>query len=84
MVKNVVSAYQQYISPRQATSFSTVFVRLLMSNRRQNRVQAQEFIDNLKPLLHPNSYKLYLSGSIHDIQVGMRAIKQNRYSFRRQ
>ena len=47
-----------------------------MSNRRQTRAQAQQFIDNLKPLLHPNSSKVYLPGSLHDIQVGMRAIHQ--------
>lgn len=47
-----------------------------MSNRRQTRAQAQQFIENLKPLLHPNSKKVYLSGSLHDIKVGMRAISQ--------
>ncbi|MDP5129952.1 MAG: phosphomethylpyrimidine synthase ThiC [Paraglaciecola sp.] len=47
-----------------------------MSNRRQTRAQAQQFIENLKPLLHPNSKKVYLSGSVHDIKVGMRAISQ--------
>ncbi|WP_340677799.1 phosphomethylpyrimidine synthase ThiC [Paraglaciecola sp.] len=47
-----------------------------MSNRRQTRAQAQQFIENLKPLLHPNSNKVYLPGTLHDIQVGMRAIQQ--------
>jgi phosphomethylpyrimidine synthase len=47
-----------------------------MSNRRQTRANAQEFIDTLKPLLHPNSSKVYLPGTLHDIQVGMRAIQQ--------
>ncbi|MDP5029657.1 phosphomethylpyrimidine synthase ThiC [Paraglaciecola sp.] len=47
-----------------------------MSNRRQTRAQAQQFIENLKPLLHPNSKKVYLSGSVHNIKVGMRAISQ--------
>ncbi|MGO4894649.1 phosphomethylpyrimidine synthase ThiC [Flavobacterium sp. W21_SRS_FM6] len=47
-----------------------------MSNRRQTRAQAQQFIENLKPLLHPNSKKVYLSGSLHNIKVGMRAISQ--------
>jgi phosphomethylpyrimidine synthase len=47
-----------------------------MSKRRQTRANAQQFIDNLKPLLHPNSRKVYLAGSHHNIQVGMRAISQ--------
>lgn len=47
-----------------------------MSNRRQTRAQAQQFIDNLKPLLHPNSKKVYLPGKLHNIQVAMRAISQ--------
>lgn len=47
-----------------------------MSKRRQTRANAQQFIDNLKPLLHPNSRKVYLAGSHHNIKVGMRAISQ--------
>ncbi|WP_133469815.1 phosphomethylpyrimidine synthase ThiC [Paraglaciecola marina] len=47
-----------------------------MSNRRQTRANAQQFIDNLKPLLHPNSNKVHLPGALYDIQVGMRAITQ--------
>lgn len=47
-----------------------------MSNRRQTRASAQKFIDNLKPLLPPNSSKVYLAGSQYNIQVGMRAISQ--------
>jgi phosphomethylpyrimidine synthase len=47
-----------------------------MSNRRQTRANAQQFIDNLKPLLHPNSSKVYLNTPIHNVQVGMRAIQQ--------
>lgn len=47
-----------------------------MSNRRENRAQAQQFIDNLKPLQHPNSNKRYLVGSSADIRVGMREIVQ--------
>ncbi len=47
-----------------------------MSDRRQNRAQAQAFIDNLKPLQHPNSQKIYLEGSRPDIQVAMRQIQQ--------
>jgi phosphomethylpyrimidine synthase len=52
-------------------------VRLLMSNRRENRAQAQAFIDNLKPLQHPNSEKIYLTGSRDDIRVAMRQIHQS-------
>ncbi|MGZ9898522.1 phosphomethylpyrimidine synthase ThiC [Shewanella gaetbuli] len=47
-----------------------------MSNRRKTRESAQAFIDNLKPLQHPNSEKVYLTGSRQDIQVAMRQIKQ--------
>ncbi|MCL1143159.1 phosphomethylpyrimidine synthase ThiC [Shewanella gaetbuli] len=47
-----------------------------MSNRRKTRESAQAFIDNLKPLQHPNSEKIYLIGSRQDIQVAMRQIKQ--------
>ncbi|WP_152829895.1 phosphomethylpyrimidine synthase ThiC [Shewanella sp. YLB-07] len=45
-----------------------------MSNRRETRAQAQEFIDTLKPLQHPNSEKVYLTGSREDLRVGMRQI----------
>lgn len=48
-----------------------------MSNRRENRAQAQAFIDNLKPLQHPNSEKIYLMGSRNDIRVAMRQIHQS-------
>lgn len=48
-----------------------------MSNRRENRAQAQAFIDNLKPLQHPNSEKIYLTGSRDDIRVAMRQIHQS-------
>ncbi|MCL1144671.1 phosphomethylpyrimidine synthase ThiC [Shewanella marinintestina] len=47
-----------------------------MSNRRETRAQAQKFIDNLKPLQHPNSEKIYLEGSRADLKVGMRQIHQ--------
>ncbi|GIU44684.1 phosphomethylpyrimidine synthase [Shewanella sairae] len=47
-----------------------------MSNRRETRAQAQQFIDNLKPLQHPNSEKVYLEGSRADLKVGMRQIHQ--------
>ena len=46
------------------------------SNRRQTREAAQAFIDNLKPLQHPNSQKLFVQGSRADIQVAMRQIRQ--------
>ena len=47
-----------------------------MSNRRETRAQAQKFIDTLKPLQHPNSEKVYLTGSREDLRVGMRQILQ--------
>ncbi|QQX78425.1 phosphomethylpyrimidine synthase ThiC [Shewanella sp. KX20019] len=47
-----------------------------MSKRRETRAQAQQFIDNLKPLQHPNSEKVYLQGSRADLKVGMRQIHQ--------
>ncbi|PKG74251.1 phosphomethylpyrimidine synthase ThiC [Shewanella sp. GutCb] len=47
-----------------------------MSKRRETRAQAQQFIDNLKPLQHPNSEKIYLQGSRVDLNVGMRQIHQ--------
>ncbi|TVP09837.1 phosphomethylpyrimidine synthase ThiC [Shewanella sp. KCT] len=48
-----------------------------MSTRREMRAEAQAFIDNLKPLQHPNSQKLYLSGSRPDLKVAMRQIFQS-------
>ncbi|WP_394393159.1 phosphomethylpyrimidine synthase ThiC [Shewanella woodyi] len=48
-----------------------------MSNRRQTRAQAQQFIDTLTPLQHPNSEKVYLAGSREDLRVGMRQILQS-------
>ena len=48
-----------------------------MSNRRETRAKAQEFIDTLKPLQHPNSEKVYLTGSREDLRVGMRQILQS-------
>ena len=47
-----------------------------MSTRREMRAEAQAFIDNLKPLQHPNSQKFYLSGSRPDLKVAMRQIFQ--------
>ncbi|MGI2173353.1 phosphomethylpyrimidine synthase ThiC [Shewanella ulleungensis] len=46
------------------------------SNRRQTRAKAQQFIDTLKPLQHPNSEKVYLKGSRSDLLVAMRKIHQ--------
>jgi len=48
-----------------------------MSNRREIRAQAQQFIDTLTPLQHPNSEKVYLTGSRDDLRVGMRQIIQS-------
>ncbi|MBW8184838.1 phosphomethylpyrimidine synthase ThiC [Shewanella nanhaiensis] len=48
-----------------------------MSNRRATRAQAQQFIDTLTPLQHPNSEKVYLTGSREDLRVGMRQILQS-------
>lgn len=45
-------------------------------NRRQTRANAQQFIDTLKPLQHPNSEKVYLAGSRADINVAMRQVNQ--------
>ncbi|MFQ6371035.1 phosphomethylpyrimidine synthase ThiC [Shewanella sp. YIC-542] len=47
-----------------------------MSNRRQTREAAQAFIENLKPLQHPMSEKIFVEGSRPDIQVSMRQIRQ--------
>ena len=47
------------------------------SNRRQTRADAQQFIDTLTPLQHPNSEKVYLTGSRDDLLVGMRRIYQS-------
>ncbi|WP_033538087.1 MULTISPECIES: phosphomethylpyrimidine synthase ThiC [Shewanella] len=48
-----------------------------MSTRRETRAQAQAFIDNLKPLQHANSEKIYLQGSRADLKVAMRQIHQS-------
>jgi phosphomethylpyrimidine synthase len=47
-----------------------------MSSRRETRANAQTFIENLKPLQHPNSEKVFLTGSRTDLKVGMRQIHQ--------
>ncbi|MCH1931204.1 phosphomethylpyrimidine synthase ThiC [Shewanella sp. A25] len=46
------------------------------ARRREARTEAQSFIDTLKPLQHPNSQKIYLTGSRDDLRVGMRQIHQ--------
>lgn len=43
--------------------------------RKQQREQAQEFIDTLQGVTFPNSQRIYLQGSRPDIQVPMREIQ---------
>ncbi|CNI38826.1 thiamine biosynthesis protein ThiC [Yersinia pekkanenii] len=43
--------------------------------RKQQREQAQEFIDTLQGVTFPNSQRIYLQGSQPDIQVPMREIQ---------
>ena len=45
-----------------------------MSSRKQTRLQAKQFIDNLSVQPYPNSQKVYIQGSRFDIQVPMREI----------
>ncbi|SDH54255.1 phosphomethylpyrimidine synthase [Vibrio xiamenensis] len=45
-----------------------------MSSRKQSRLNAKQFIDNLSVQTYPNSKKVYLQGSSEDIQVPMREI----------
>ena len=45
-----------------------------MSSRKQTRLQAKQFIDNLSVQPYPNSQKVYIQGSRSDIQVPMREI----------
>lgn len=47
-----------------------------MSNRKQARLEAKQFIDSLTTQAYPNSRKLYVTGSRDDIRVGMREIAQ--------
>lgn len=47
------------------------------SNRRQRREDAQTFIENLSNQSYPNSKKVYVKGTLHNIQVGMREISQS-------
>ncbi|GLQ72605.1 phosphomethylpyrimidine synthase ThiC [Vibrio penaeicida] len=45
-----------------------------MSNRKQARLEAKQFIDNLSTQPYPNSHKVYVEGSRSDIRVPMREI----------
>ena len=45
------------------------------SRRREQRAQAQQFIDSLQGTAFPNSRRIYLSGSRADIRVPMREIQ---------
>ncbi|GAL12770.1 hydroxymethylpyrimidine phosphate synthase ThiC [Vibrio astriarenae] len=45
-----------------------------MSNRKQARLEAKQFIDNLSVQPYPNSTKVYVEGSRPDIRVPMREI----------
>lgn len=45
-----------------------------MSNRKQARLEAKQFIDSLTTQPYPNSQKVYVTGSRDDIRVPMREI----------
>lgn len=45
-----------------------------MSNRKQARLKAKQFIDTLSVQPYPNSQKVYIQGSRPDVQVPMREI----------
>ncbi|WOH37132.1 phosphomethylpyrimidine synthase ThiC [Thalassotalea fonticola] len=47
------------------------------NNRRQRREQAEAFINNVTGQSYPNSQKIYVQGTLHDIQVGMREVTQS-------
>ena len=42
--------------------------------RREKRAAAEAFLKNVSDQSFPNSKKVYVSGKIHDIKVGMREI----------
>ena len=42
--------------------------------RREKREAAEAFLNNVSDQSFPNSNKVYVQGTIHDIQVGMREI----------
>jgi phosphomethylpyrimidine synthase len=46
-----------------------------MSNRKQSRLEAKQFIDNIQSAPYPNSSKIYVQGSRKDIRVPMREIQ---------
>ncbi|MFG6000922.1 hypothetical protein N4Q65_05805 [Salmonella enterica subsp. enterica serovar Pomona] len=43
--------------------------------RREQRAKAQHFIDTLEGTAFPNSKRIYVTGSQHDIRVPMREIQ---------
>ncbi len=43
-------------------------------SRRERRAQAQAFINNVSGQSYPNSQKIYVKGTLHNIAVGMREI----------
>ncbi len=45
------------------------------TNRREQRAEAQQFIDSLQGTAFPNSKRIYLTGSREDIRVPMREIQ---------
>ncbi|MGC6390060.1 phosphomethylpyrimidine synthase ThiC [Ewingella sp. S1.OA.A_B6] len=45
------------------------------SNRREQRAEAQQYIDNLQGVAFPNSKRIYLQGERADVQVPMREIQ---------
>ncbi|MDW6091376.1 phosphomethylpyrimidine synthase ThiC [Vibrio rhizosphaerae] len=46
-----------------------------MSSRKQSRLEAKQFIENIQSTPYPNSTKVYVQGSRTDIRVPMRAIQ---------
>jgi phosphomethylpyrimidine synthase len=46
-----------------------------MSSRKQSRLEAKQFIENIQSTPYPNSSKVYIQGSRKDIRVPMREIK---------
>ena len=61
---------------QQSTNTATNAASTSTSNRRQQRADAQAFIENLSTQSYPNSSKVYETGSLHDVKVGMREISQ--------
>ncbi|SHF43638.1 phosphomethylpyrimidine synthase ThiC [Vibrio gazogenes] len=46
-----------------------------MSSRKQSRLEAKQFIENIQSTPYPNSTKIYVQGSREDIRVPMRSIQ---------